>query len=116
MTSNTGCWKLQLAALVLAKSLLSGCATGASDGGGPGACPPVVEYSREAQALAAEGAAPAAGGIGDRGDAEQLRCDARPGAGVLSKGHDCSVLAELRRRRSRHGVNLVRHRGKPERP
>lgn len=35
-------------------SLLTGCATGASDGGGPGACPPVVGYSPEFQAQAAE--------------------------------------------------------------
>ena len=35
-------------------SLLSGCATGASDFGDLGACPPVVEYSREFQARAAE--------------------------------------------------------------
>jgi hypothetical protein len=38
----------------IATSLLSGCATGGSDGGGVGACPPVVEYSREFQARAAE--------------------------------------------------------------
>jgi len=35
-------------------SLPSGCATGASEGGGHGACPPVVEYTREFQARAAE--------------------------------------------------------------
>jgi hypothetical protein len=34
--------------------LLSGCATVGSDGSGPGACPPIVEYSREFQARAAE--------------------------------------------------------------
>jgi hypothetical protein len=34
--------------------LLSGCATGGSDVGGLGACPPVVQYSREFQARAAE--------------------------------------------------------------
>jgi len=54
MISNAECWKRQLAALVFATSLLSGGATGAFDGGGPWACPPVVEYSREVQALAAE--------------------------------------------------------------
>lgn len=32
----------------------AGCATVGSDGSGPGACPPVVEYSREFQARAAE--------------------------------------------------------------
>jgi len=33
---------------------LSGCATVGSEGGEFGACPPVVEYSREFQARAAE--------------------------------------------------------------
>ena len=33
---------------------LSGCTTGVSEGGSLGACPPVVEYSREFQARAAE--------------------------------------------------------------
>jgi heme A synthase len=51
---NAGCWKRQLAVLVIATSLLSGCATVGSDLGGLGACPPVVEYSREFQAQAAE--------------------------------------------------------------
>ncbi len=54
MTSNAGCWKRRLAALAIAASLLSGCATGGSDGSAPGTCPPVVEYSREFQARAAE--------------------------------------------------------------
>jgi uncharacterized protein YceK len=52
--SIAGCWKRQLAALAIAMSLLSGCATVGSDGSGPGACPPVVEYSRALQARAAE--------------------------------------------------------------
>jgi hypothetical protein len=34
--------------------LLSGCATVGSNGGGPSACPPVVEYSWEVQSRAAE--------------------------------------------------------------
>jgi hypothetical protein len=34
--------------------LLTGCATVGSDAGRLGACPPVVEYSRELQARAAE--------------------------------------------------------------
>ena len=38
----------------LATIWLSGCATVSSDGGSFGACPPVVEYSREFQAQAAE--------------------------------------------------------------
>ena len=54
MMSNAGCWKRRRVALVLATIWLSGCATGASDGGGLGACPPVVEYSREFQARAVE--------------------------------------------------------------
>jgi hypothetical protein len=41
-------------ALVLATIWLSGCAMGASDGGRPRACPPVVEHSREFHARAAE--------------------------------------------------------------
>lgn len=52
--SNAGCWKLQLAALAIATSLLSGCATGASETGGISACPPVVEYGRDLQARAAD--------------------------------------------------------------
>ncbi|EIE50337.1 hypothetical protein AL036_17770 [Salipiger aestuarii] len=54
MMSNAGCWMRRLAVLAIETSLLTGCATGASDGGGPGACPPVVEYSREFQAQAAD--------------------------------------------------------------
>ncbi len=54
MTSNGGCSRRRRAALAIATSLLSGCATVGSDGSGPGACPPVVEYSREFQARAAE--------------------------------------------------------------
>ena len=54
MTSNARCSTLQLAVLAIATSLLSGCATVGSEGSGPGACPPVVEYSREFQARAAE--------------------------------------------------------------
>ncbi len=44
----------RLAALAVATSLLSGCATVGSEGGEFGACPPVVEYSRKFQARAAE--------------------------------------------------------------
>ena len=54
MMFNARCWKRRLAALVIATSLLSGCATVSSDGGGPGACPPVVGYGNEFQARAAE--------------------------------------------------------------
>ena len=54
MMSNAGCWRPRRVALGLATSLLTGCATVGSDLGGLGACPPVVEYSREFQARAAE--------------------------------------------------------------
>ena len=54
MMFNAGCWMLRRVALVLAMIWLSGCATVGSDGSGPGACPPVVEYSSEFQARAAE--------------------------------------------------------------
>jgi hypothetical protein len=54
MTSNDGCLRPRLVVLVLAKSLLSGCATARSEPGGLAACPPVVEYSRDLQARAAD--------------------------------------------------------------
>lgn len=54
MKSNVGCWKRRLAVLVIAASLLTGCATAGFESGGVAACPPVVEYSREFQARAAE--------------------------------------------------------------
>lgn len=54
MTSNAGCWKRQLAVLAIATSLLSGCATVGSETGAFGTCAPVIEYSREFQARAAE--------------------------------------------------------------
>lgn len=44
----------QFAVLVIATSLLTGCATAGFEAGGVAACPPVVEYSREFQARAAE--------------------------------------------------------------
>jgi uncharacterized protein YceK len=46
-------WKRRLAVLAITTSLLNGCATVSSDLGGHGACPPVVEYSRELQSQAA---------------------------------------------------------------
>jgi hypothetical protein len=52
--SNAGCWKRQLAALAIATSLLSGCATVGSNEVWPATCTPVVEYSRELQARAAK--------------------------------------------------------------
>ena len=54
MQSNARCWKQRLAVLVIGASWLTGCATAGFDTGGVGACPPVVEYSREFQARAAE--------------------------------------------------------------
>lgn len=54
MTSNARCWKRWLAVLVLATIWLVGCTTVGSDVSVRGACPPVVEYSREFQARAAE--------------------------------------------------------------
>ena len=54
MMSNAGCWKRRRAVLAIATIWLSGCATVGSDVDRLGACPPVVEYSREFQAQAAE--------------------------------------------------------------
>ena len=54
MTSHVGCWQRRLAVLAIAMSLLSGCATAGSDKLGSVLCPPVVDYSREVQARAAD--------------------------------------------------------------
>jgi hypothetical protein len=54
MKFSEGCWRLRLAVLVIATSWLTGCATAGFDAGGVKTCPPVVEYSREFQARAAE--------------------------------------------------------------
>lgn len=54
MKFSERCWRLRLAVLVIATSLLTGCATAGFESGGVAACPPVVEYSREFQARAAE--------------------------------------------------------------
>lgn len=51
---NDGCSRRRRVGLLLATIWLSGCATGASDVGSLGACPPVVEYSPEFQAQVAE--------------------------------------------------------------
>lgn len=53
MIYKGGCWRLRRVGLALATIWLSGCAADSSDGGSLGACPPVVEYSREFQAQAA---------------------------------------------------------------
>ena len=54
MTSNVGCWKRRLAVLAITTSLLSGCATVDSEPRIVTVCPPVVEYTRELQARAAD--------------------------------------------------------------
>ena len=54
MQSNAGCSRRRLAVLVIATSWLTGCAMAGFETGGVAACPPVVEYSREFQAQAAE--------------------------------------------------------------
>ncbi len=54
MMCNAGCWKRRLAALAIATSSLSGCATVASEPRVATVCPPQVQYSRESQARAAE--------------------------------------------------------------
>lgn len=54
MKFREGCWRRRLAVLVIATSWLTGCATAGFEAGGEAACPPVVEYSREFQARAAE--------------------------------------------------------------
>ena len=47
-------WMPRLAVLAIATSLLAGCATAGSDPRVVAICPPVVEYSREFQARAAD--------------------------------------------------------------
>ena len=54
MMSNVGCLTQRLAALAIAAISLTGCATVASDPRVATVCPPVVEYSREFQARAAD--------------------------------------------------------------
>ena len=54
MKSNAGCWTRRLAVLVIAAISLTGCATGGSEPRVATVCPPVVEYSREFQARAAD--------------------------------------------------------------
>ncbi|SUZ33488.1 hypothetical protein ROE7235_03259 [Roseibaca ekhonensis] len=54
MKSNVGCWRRQLVVLAIATNWLTGCATTGFEANGLAACPPVVEYSRELQARAAE--------------------------------------------------------------
>lgn len=54
MMSNARCWRPRLAVLGLATSLLTGCATVGSEPRIATVCSPVVEYSREFQARAAD--------------------------------------------------------------
>ena len=54
MTHNDGCLRRRRVALVLATISLTGCATVASEPRIVTVCPPVVEYSREFQARAAD--------------------------------------------------------------
>lgn len=54
MIFNAECWRRRLAVLAIAMSWLTGCATAGFEANGLAACPPVVEYSREFQARAAE--------------------------------------------------------------
>ncbi len=53
MRYNVRCWRPPAAALAAATIFLTAC-TGVSSDRPPGACPPVVEYSRAAQARLAE--------------------------------------------------------------
>jgi hypothetical protein len=62
MKFRAGCWRRRLAVLVIATILLTGCATAGFEAGGVATCPPVVEYSRELQARAAEELAMLQGG------------------------------------------------------
>ena len=54
MKFREGCLRRRLVVLVIATNWLTGCATAGFEAGGVAACPPVVEYSREFQARAAE--------------------------------------------------------------
>jgi len=54
MVHNAVCWRRRLVVLAIATNWLTGCAAVSFETGGVGACPPVVEYSKELQAQAAE--------------------------------------------------------------
>lgn len=54
MKLNVECWRRRLVVLVIGASWLTGCATAGFEADGLAACPPVVEYSRDFQARAAE--------------------------------------------------------------
>ena len=54
MMSNDRCWMPRLAVLAIATISLTACATAGSEPRIVTVCPPVVEYSRELQARAAD--------------------------------------------------------------
>lgn len=54
MMSNAGCWTRRLVVLAIATTWVSGCATVHSENDRLATCPPVVEYTREFLARAAE--------------------------------------------------------------
>lgn len=54
MKSNAECSRRRLVVLLVGASWLTGCTTAGFEAVGVAACPPVVEYSREFQAQAAE--------------------------------------------------------------
>ena len=95
MTRNDGCSRWRRVALSLATIWLSGCATGASKVGSRGACPPVVEYSPEFQARAAEelDLLPEGSAI-----AEMMSDYAVTGAGVLILRRLSRITRRARRR------------------
>jgi hypothetical protein len=79
--------RLRAAVLVIAASLLAGCAAESSDGA---PCPPVVAYSREFLARAADELASLPAGSANRADARGLPGEARAGKGVAviqPRGH-----------------------------
>ncbi len=54
MKFSAGCWRRRLAVLAIVTSWLTGCTTEGFEANGLAACPPVVEYTPEFQARAAE--------------------------------------------------------------
>lgn len=86
MKFREGCWRRRLAVLIIATSWLSGCTTCAFDVGGREACPPVVEYSREFQARAAEELAQLQDGSAVMEMMGGLRCYAGAGPSMFTRG------------------------------
>ena len=80
MKSNVECWRRRLVVLVIGVSWLTGCATAGFEASGVAACPPIVEYSREVQARAAQELAllpEGAAVVGMMGDYAVMREQAR---------------------------------------